>query len=177
MMHDRLGDLRARTKPRFIEIPREAQPRVLHRGGTELDPRRINALSVNAGRRSKSGQTERGRASPTSDRYGQAIAVLDDHGSAGHPLALHRTGVATAPRCNDAPLHIIAAGRCAVGLQIGLQTSSEHFSRSATGYERSRDSLNPGSIRLAALALKRRTYRLGLLFCSASRPSCFAGSF
>ena len=61
-------------------------------------------------RRSKSGQTERGRASPTSDGYGQAITVLDDHGSAGHPLALHRTGVAIAPGCNDAPLRIVAAG-------------------------------------------------------------------
>src|SRR5262245_1743759 len=59
---------------------------------------------------SKSGQTERGLAPPTRDGYGQAIAVLDDHGSAGHPLALHRTGVAIAPRCNDAPLDIVAAG-------------------------------------------------------------------
>src|SRR5262245_16825706 len=58
---------------------------------------------------SKSGQTERGLASPTRDGYGQAIAVLDDHRSAGHPLALHRTSVAIAPRCNDAPLDIVAA--------------------------------------------------------------------
>src|SRR5262245_21398538 len=59
---------------------------------------------------SKSGQTERGLAPPTRDGYGQAIAVLDDHGSAGHPLALHRTGVAIATRCNDAPFDIVAAG-------------------------------------------------------------------
>src|SRR5262245_45318903 len=58
---------------------------------------------------SKSGQAERGRTSPTGDGYGQAIAVLDDHDSAGHPLALHRTGVAIAPRRNDAPLHIVTA--------------------------------------------------------------------
>src|SRR5262245_7368409 len=58
---------------------------------------------------SKSGQAERGRTSPTGDGYGQAIAVLNDHRSAGHPLALHRTGVAIAPRCNDAPLNIVAA--------------------------------------------------------------------
>src|SRR5262245_55589950 len=59
---------------------------------------------------SKPGQIERGRASPTRDGYGQAIAVLDDHGSAGHTLAFHRTGIAIAPRCNDAPLNIVAAG-------------------------------------------------------------------
>src|SRR5262245_15094912 len=59
---------------------------------------------------SKLGQIERGRASPTRDGYGQAIAVLDDHGSAGHTLAFHRTGIAIAPRCNDAPLNIVAAG-------------------------------------------------------------------